>query len=142
MRVPLTTRLRHTAGRYLPFLRTLPPDREAVFRLRPVRNDAIVWESNADGEALLKIPRRDDRVGRFMAAWLRVPEAKAVQLDEVGSFVWGLCGGENTVEDIVRATAKQYKLNRREVEVSVTTYLQMLAERRYIGFYARGGRKA
>ena len=118
----------------------MPPDRAAVFRLRPIRNDAITWEKNDTGEALLQIARRQDRVGRMMALWFRVPDAKAVQLDEVGSFVWELCGGEHTVEDIVRITAKQYRMNRREVEVSVTTYLQMLAERRYIGFYTRGGR--
>ena len=140
MRVPLITRLRYSAGKYLPFLRMAPPDRGAVFRLRPVRNSAIEWERSADGETMLRIKRREDRTGKWMTFLFRVPDAKRVQLDEVGSFVWDLCGGENTVEEIVRKTAIQYRLNRREVEVSVTTYLQMLAERHYIGFYTRGGR--
>jgi hypothetical protein len=32
---------------------------------------------------------------------------------------------------------KQYKMNRREAEVSVTMFLQMLHERNFIGFYKK-----
>ncbi len=141
MRVPLSQRLKYTAGRYLPFLKIArPPDRQLVFSLRPVRNSAIEWELTADGEAMLQIPRRKDRVGRIVGFWFRLPEARAVQLDEVGSYVWGLCDGHHTVEGIVKETCKHYKMNRREVEISVTTYLQTLAERNFIGFYQRGGK--
>lgn len=140
MRVPLTLRFRHAASRYLPFLKIAPPiDRQKVFHLRPVRNGAIEWETTSEGEAMLKIPHRKDRVGRVVSFWFRLPETRAVQLDEVGSYVWGLCDGQHTVEGIVKATCKEYKMNRREVEISVTTYLQMLAERNFIGFYQRGG---
>jgi hypothetical protein len=143
MRMPLGLRLKYAAGRYLPFLKIAPPaaDRKVVFTLRPVRNAAIEWETGAEGEALLKVPRRKDRIGRVVGFWFRIPETRAVQLDEVGTFVWSLCDGANTVEGIVQKTSRQYKMNRREVEVSVTTYLQMLAERNFIGFYQRGGKQ-
>jgi len=143
MRMPLGDRLKYFAGRYLPFLKIAPPpvNRSEVFRLRPVRNTQIEWTSNSDGEALLTIPRRQDRVGKVVAFLVRMPETRAVQLDEVGSFVWGLCDGEHTVESIVRDTSAHYKMNRREVEISVTTYLQMLAERRFILLYTRGGKQ-
>jgi hypothetical protein len=142
VRVPLSLRLKYAAGRYLPFLKIAPPvDRQALFRLRPARNGLIEWKTNAEGEALLSIPRRKDRVGRMVGFLVRVPQARAVQLDEVGTFVWGMCDGEHTVDGIIRETCKQYKMNRREVEISVTTYLQMLAERNFIGFYQRGGKQ-
>lgn len=143
MRVPLGLRLRYTVSRYLPFLKIAPPmpSREKVFHLRPVRNDAIEWETNEEGEALLRIPLRRDRMGRFVRFWFRLPETRAVQLDEVGTFVWRLCDGTRSVDAIVRQTGQQYKMNRREVEISVTTYLQILAERRLIGFYQREGRQ-
>lgn len=136
--MPLTTRLRYVAGRYLPFLRIAPPvDRGLVLTLRPVRNPAIVWETGSEGEALLQIPRRADRVGKLIGFWFPMPETRAVQLDEVGTFVWGLCDGSHTIEGIVRETGRHYMMNRREVEVSVTAYLQTLLERRFIQFYRR-----
>ncbi|MCC6730705.1 MAG: PqqD family protein [Chthonomonadales bacterium] len=141
MRVPLSLRLKYAAGRYLPFLKIAPPvDRQEVMRLRPVRNPAIEWDAGESGEALLSIPRRSDRVGRAMGFLVRLPEARGVQLDEVGTFVWRLCDGGHTVEGIVKATSQHYKLNRREVEVSVTTYLQMLTQRNFVGWYTRGGK--
>lgn len=141
MRVPLTYRLRVSLGRYVPFLRVPPPmDRQQVFRLRPVRNPVIEWETTENGEAILTIPRRKDRIGRIVGFWFRLPETRGAQLDEVGTFVWSLCDGEHSVESIVQRTCNQYKMNRREVEISVTTYLQTLAERRLIGFYERKGK--
>lgn len=140
MRVPIGYRLRRSAGRYLPFLRVPPPpNREEAFRLRPLRNPAIEYETNEANEALLKVPRRKDRVGRVMAFLVHIPETRGVQLDEVGTFVWNRCDGQKTVETIVRETAKEYRMNRREVEVSVTTYLQMLAERSFIVFVRKTG---
>lgn len=142
MRVPLKERLKYTLGKQLPFLKITPPlPRQQVFQFRPMRNSVIEWERNAAGEALLKVPRRKDRTGRFFAFWFRMPETQAVQLDEVGTFVWELCDGTNTVESIVQRMARQYQMNRREVEISVTTYLQTLAERNFIGFYQKEKQK-
>jgi hypothetical protein len=141
MRVPLALRLKAAAGKYLPFLKMTPAvDRLQVFSYRPLRNEAIEWETNDKGEALLKVPRREGRKSKLLGLWFRIPEVRKVELDEVGSFVWTLCDGKNTVESIVKQTSRQYKLNRREVEISVTTYLQMLAERNFIGFYQKAGK--
>jgi hypothetical protein len=138
--MPLAEQLQYLAMRYLPFVRNRHTgDRTALLSLRPVRNEAIVWQENASGEAELEIPYRKDRFARVVAFIVHLPETRRVQLDEVGTFVWKLCDGHNTVDGIVRAMAKHYKLNRAEVEASVGKYLQMLAERRFIGFYRRGG---
>lgn len=140
MRVPLGERLQYLAARYLPFVRSRRVgDRGAMMRLRPVRNDAIEWQENAAGEAELTIPYRKDRFARAVAFIVHLPETRRVQLDEVGTFVWKMCDGSNTVDAIVTSMVRHYKMNRAEVEASVGRYLQMLAERRFIGFYRRGG---
>jgi hypothetical protein len=141
MRVPLKTRLYYGLGRHLPFLKIRPPqvDRKAVMTLRPGRNTLLTWEKREGGETVLTVPQ-NDRVGfvtRAMARWLHVPTERKVELDEVGGYVWDLCDGTRTVETIVQQTSKQYKLNRREAEVSVTMFLQMLHERNFIGFYKK-----
>jgi len=108
-------------------------------RLRPVRNTAIQWQENEHGEAELTIPYRKDRLARIVAFLVHLPEARKVLLDEVGTYVWRMCDGNHTVEAIVRAMIKEYKMNRAEVEASVARYLQMLAERRFVGFHERKG---
>lgn len=146
MSLPLTQRIKYGVGRYLPFLKIGPPkpERKAVMTLRPCQNSVITWEKQEDGSVLLHVPinQNPGRLGAVMMKLLRPPKERKVELDEVGGFVWELCNGQHTIEMIVQKTAKQFKMNRREAEVSVTMFLQMLHERNFIGFYKlvrRGG---
>lgn len=126
-------------GRYLPFLKLRPPtvDRKAAMTLRPGRNAALTYTKQETGETVLTVPQNEkvNPLMRTMARLMRVPKERRIELDEVGGFVWELCDGNHPVESIVQKTARQYKMNRREAEVSVTMFLQMLHERNFIGFY-------
>ncbi len=134
-------RLYYGVGRQLPFLKIAPPqvDRQATLRLRPAHNSKLSWERSESGETILTVPQNDrvSRVTRWMARWLSAPTERRVELDEVGGFVWELCDGSHTVDTIVTRTGKHFKMNRREAEVSVTMFLQMLHQRNFIGFYKK-----
>lgn len=144
MPLPLKMRLYYNLGKYLPFLKIRPPqaDREAALTLRPARNSALTWEKQESGETILTVPQnaKVGKITRMMAKWLNAPTERRVELDEVGGFVWELCDGQHTVENIVQQTGKHYKMNRREAEVSVTMFMQMLHERNFIGFYKKTGK--
>lgn len=57
-------------------------------------------------------------------------------MDEVGSFVWDMCDGKHTVEEIIQELSAKYKMMRRETEVALTTYFQQLTNRKFIGVLA------
>lgn len=129
-------------SRYLPFVRKTPKiSRDEALRARPVRNSVLEWEKTDDGDIKLRIPARRDRVGRILSRVFRAPGYREILLDEVGSHVWELCDGDHSVESIVTATSKKYQMSRRECEVSVTTYLKMLGDRRLVGLQVGGRRK-
>src|SRR5438876_9537626 len=109
-----------------PFLRKLFPrkfvpkiSRQEILAAVPVRNTLLEWETNDHDGVVLKIPRRQDRVGRIIHRVFVAPAFKQVVLDEVGSDVWQLCTGEKRVDAIVKALSEKYKLSRREVEWSL-----------------------
>ncbi|MCE5241195.1 PqqD family peptide modification chaperone [bacterium] len=108
--------------------------REQAMQAWPVRNPALQVSEREEGLVTIELPRRKDWMGGVLGFLFSVPQSKPVQLDEVGSFVWGLCDGDHTVSDIVGELVNEYKLNRREVEVSLTQYLQTLAKRGMVGF--------
>ncbi len=112
--------------------------RQDILAAVPVRNSLIEWESNDQEEVVLKVPRRQDRVGKILHRVFVAPPFKQVVLDEVGSEVWRLCTGENSVDTIVKSLAKKYKLSRREVELSLATYLRTLAKRGFVGLKREG----
>lgn len=108
--------------------------REQAMAAWPVRNPSLKEHIAEDGLVSIDLPRRKDWMGGVLGFLFFVPESKPVLLDEVGSMVWKLCDGEHTVNDIAVALAKEYKLNRREIEVSLTKYLQTLGKRGMVAF--------
>jgi coenzyme PQQ synthesis protein D (PqqD) len=112
--------------------------RQEILAAVPVRNSLVEWEVNEHEEIVLKVPRRQDRPGRILHRVFAAPPFKQVVLDELGSDVWHLCTGENSVDVIVKALAKKYKLSRREVELSLASYLRTLAQRGLIGLMKVG----
>jgi hypothetical protein len=104
-----------------------------VLGAHPVRNALVEWELNDRDEVVLRVPRRQDRVGKILSRVFAAPDHRQIVLDELGSRVWQLCTGKNTVDGIVRQLAQQYRLSRREVELSLSRYLQQLARRGLVG---------
>ncbi len=129
---------RQPLDRLLISLRVKKPDagltREQAMAAWPVRNPALEWTTNDDDCVVVRLPRRKDMVGGILSFLFSVPESKPVVLDEVGSFVWQLCDGENTVSEVVDKLSREYKLNRREAELSLTKFLQMLGRRGMVAF--------
>ena len=123
---------------YFPFLNrakgALP--RGEMLALRPIRTASIAWEMKTDGETPgvhLTVPRRDDKMGQILSRLFQIPATKTIELDEFGAAVWEKCDGRHSVEQLVNFTSSAYKLNRRQAEVSVVSFMRMLAQRRLIG---------
>lgn len=108
--------------------------REQALSARPIRNPNLKWRENDDGEAVIVLPRRTDWVGKGLAWLFFVPEARPVALDDVGTFVWQHCDGTLTVKELVGLLCDEYKLGRREGELSMTEFLKTLAKRGMVGF--------
>lgn len=100
-----------------------------------MRNPAVEWDEDADAsELVLTVPRRQTPTVNFIAWALGVPKERRLALDEMGSFVWRHCDGQQTVREIVEALIGRYKLSHREATVSLTTYLHTLGRRSLVAF--------
>jgi hypothetical protein len=108
-------------------------DRREAMSARPVLNQLVKVERAADGTIVLQVPRPDNMMVRWVSRSFGLPAYKRVALDELGTFVIEHCNGEHTVRDIVDMFAKRFRLNRREAEVSMSTFLRDLGRRSIIG---------
>ena len=109
-------------------------DRTQSLAARPALNDLISFERNSRGLTVLHMPRRRTGMVRVVAKAFRLPPYKQIELDELGSYTLELCDGSHSVGEMVRLFAGEFKLNRREAEVSMLSYLQSLAKRGIISF--------
>jgi len=108
-------------------------DRRTSLHAKPVLNRLVKVERGEDGNVVLLVPRPDNWWVRWVTSRFKLPAYKRVALDGLGSFVIEHCDGEHTVRDVVDKFAKKYRLNRREAEVSMNTFLRDLARRSIIG---------
>lgn len=116
--------------------------RAQVLGAIPFRNPLIEWESDSGDEeepedgvysVILRVPRRQDRIGKVLNRLVEGPDHKRVELDELGSEVWLLCDGERNVDGLIRELSRRHKLTRHEVESSLTAFLRTLTKRGFIG---------
>ena len=108
-------------------------DRERSLGSVPFVNQLVKLEDAGDGKLLVAIPRKKTATVKAISRFFKLPPYKTIELDELGSYALSECSGENTVADLIERFRKKYRLNRREAEVSVLTFLQMLAKRGIIG---------
>lgn len=114
-----------------------PATRSAALAYRPVKNVAVEVQQMESGDLILSYPvvvrpwldRLLGRLGRKPSEPLR----RKVQLDALGTQVWGWIDGARTVGEIVAAFGEAQKLPRREAELSVTAFVRMLGKRGLIG---------
>ena len=105
--------------------------KEDFLKSIPVRNPTLTWKKYPSGEIAVIIKLEQKKRGFKL---VKPPKEKKILLDKVGSFVWELCDGKHTVDDIINELVSKYKLHRREAEASLTLYLRMLSQRLLIGF--------
>lgn len=111
--------------------------REQSLSAIPVRNSAITVSRDDTGLVSISIPRKEAWWVGLLAKVFFVPQEKRIGLDEIGSYIWDLCDGTNDVRTIIGRFQKEYKLNRKEAELSMLNYFKMLAKKRLIGLVIR-----
>lgn len=112
-------------------------DRRVSLNMTPVRNVSVSEERSADGMALITYPVS---MRPWMASVLKRlghagPEQrfKKLQLDMLGTEVWGEIDGKRSVRQIRDRFADRHRVARREAEIAVTQFLRDLGRRGIIG---------
>lgn len=108
--------------------------REAMLKSKPARNEALTWEKNDNDEVVITIERREDWKARILSKIFWIPPSRTMMLDQIGTQVWDMCDGKTTVDAMIRKLSKDHKLNLKEAEVSLLTYLKSLGKKHLIGF--------
>jgi len=107
--------------------------REEFLQLKPMRNPLLKWESGKKG-VVIRVPVKVKKVREKKSPSGRASvREKRVTLDKLGSFVWERCDGRRGMKEIIQEFCDEYKMTREEAEASISTFLQQLAKRGFIG---------
>ena len=121
----------------MPIFRKKKPEktfpREELLRLKPVRNPYLKWKKSETGEVVITLELKKTKRTSFLSKLFPTPKEKRISLDKIGTFVWDRCDGKHTVEQIAKELQDEYKMMRQEAEISLTSFLQQLSKKRFIG---------
>ncbi len=113
--------------------------REAMFNSKPTRNDRLEWKTNKDDEVTITLKRADTTKVKILSKIFWVPEKRTLVLDEIGSQVWKMCNGRTSVASMIKQLCETHKLNAKEAEISLLTYLRTLGRKNLLGFLVEKG---
>jgi len=108
---------------------------------RPTRNDSLRWEEGDEGEVRVIVERQETWKVKLLSKVFYIPKERKITLDEVGTEVWQMCNGRNSVGQMIDLLSEKYQLNRKEAEVSLLQYLKTLGQKRFVGFVLEGEEK-
>jgi hypothetical protein len=112
--------------------------RAAALKCRPEKSLHITESRLETGEVILEYPLT---VRPWIAAVAKrlgkshddVVQIKKLQLDAMGTAVWDMVDGYRSVRRIVQIFAETHRLDNKEAEVSVTSFIRDLGQRGLLG---------
>ncbi len=111
--------------------------RAEALKFRPSKSREISESRLDTGEVLLEYPLT---VRPWLAALAKrlgrpaeVVQTKKLQLDIMGTSVWDLVDGNRSVAQIAEIFAATHRLNKKEAEISVSSFIRELGQRGLLG---------
>jgi hypothetical protein len=105
----------------------------------PVKNRHVRESRLESGEVVVHYPVAVHpwvaRLVRFLGKEAAAPRDGKLQLDALGTAVWGMIDGERSLRRIVAAFAASHQLEAREAEIAVTQFVRELGRRGLVGLH-------
>ncbi len=109
------------------------PSRNRALDCIPVKNPQVREEADRQGEIRLHYQVQVRPWFQGVVKKITRSESslisRTLQLDPLGASVWQMIDGKQSVHNIIEVFQAIHQLNRREAEVSVTTFFKELGKR-------------
>ncbi len=102
-----------------------------LLALIPIRS--IQWEKKGDGLIDLLKPKFKHRLVKKIIPHQKKPYFK-IKLDEIGSFIWGLCDGCATVKELGEILKEKFGDQVEPVYDRLALFLQNLEKHQFISY--------
>jgi hypothetical protein len=99
---------------------------------RPVRNEKVEWDRTSSGSLKLYLPYKKTQLMNLMGRFIDIPDERSFKFNPIGSMVWELCDGNNTVQDIKETIVQRTRGNEKEMEKRLFKFLNRLMKNELI----------
>ena len=114
-----------------------PLSRREALEYTPVRSRQITEIRLDSGEVIIEYPLIVRpwiaAVAKRLGGLQDRKQTRKLQLDALGTSVWDLVDGKRSVRMIIQIFSKAHRLETKEAEVSVTSFIRQLGQRGLLG---------
>jgi hypothetical protein len=93
---------------------------------KPVRNDKVECDNVSPDTIKLYLPYKKTALIKIISRFIDVPEERSFKFNPMGSMVWELCDGRNTVQDIKDIMVQRTRGNEKDMEKRLLKFLNRL----------------
>ncbi len=93
---------------------------------RPVRNEKAEWDRTSSDSLKLYLPFKKTQLMIMMSRFIDIPDERSFKFNHMGSMVWELCDGTNTVQDIKETIVQRTRGNEKDLEKRLLKFLNRL----------------
>lgn len=97
----------------------------------PIKNASIKWYIKDDSKVIIQI-YHNGIMNHIATKFFKAPDKTNLELDDIGSYVWVLIDGYNSVEDIGRNVSKTFNQKAEPLYERLNAFLDILRDQIYI----------
>ncbi|GAB4342778.1 MAG: hypothetical protein Kow0037_30440 [Calditrichia bacterium] len=101
-------------------------------RLIPAQN--VEFEENEENRVVLLVPHQENWLTKKLLPAPKKPAGR-IKLDEIGTFVWGLCDGTHTVKSISEKLDEKFGERVHPADERTVIFLQQMYQQEFIQVY-------
>ena len=114
----------NSSGKKIPYKKLL--------HARPVKNPEVEWDQLNSDVVKVYLPCKKSYVLRVLSKFIDIPDERSFRFNPLGSIVWEMCDGNNTVQDIKDSIVKRSKGNEKDVEKRLLKFINRLVKNELI----------
>jgi hypothetical protein len=95
-------------------------------RSRPVRNEKVEWDKTSTDSLKLYLPCNKTPLMNLIGRFIDIPDERSYKFNPMGSMVWELCDGKNSVQDIKEIIVQRTRGNEKDMEKRLLKFLNRL----------------
>ena len=101
-------------------------------RSRPVRNENAESDRTSTDSLKLYLPYQKTAFMNLIGRFIDIPDERSFKFNPIGSMVWELCDGRNSVQDIKEIIVQRTRGNEKDMEKRLLKFLNRLMKNELI----------
>ena len=98
-----------------------------LLQAKPKKSENVEWDGKDPETLKLYVPYKKTYIIKLLSRFMEIPDERTFRFNQMGTMVWDLCDGTNTIEEIKLAIMKRSKGDEKDIERRLIKFINKLS---------------